>query len=685
MDVAIGHCWRCENAITREVNCRQCGVAKYCSDTCCRRDQYRHQPECEEWRPKRCSNPTCTSDSRQALKECTSCNEASYCGKVCQKAQWKDHKHKCRERAHEIRTKGAALQSYFQQQCFPGLVPYYFGNALAIDMLNLHANECKMKPKPENRDPLKSNFAILSAGCGNLRNWAHTVASLPAEFSGKLHTVLNDFDPFVQARNVLQLYMMVIYQDEANIATSITNIWYSLKISEKDYNLVVACLTTLQDLTSSNLREVTGGVIQLTEADMAPMREVWQSWLNLECRKGHPNYIDLQEQRRDVFRNSPNAAEGIDVYKKELPGDFVPSYNDYLATGNFQPFGSKRVDLQYDNPTLTGYMFPYDRYDAIEAMKILASPKKVTFVYCIGVDLTPFGSWDYLKVKKNHYHRSMIVMFHGYITDQIQQVMRCLKAGHLTVSFIVWNCLELSARLDQESCKCDRIFTSNIADYSGTQPLLKVMKPFLNHENKSSTIVTQYWNWYLLFPCAKIEGPVSVRASRTKILAECSIAAIKDTCIDIVGEAPFNNPLFMSLEMMKTAGHGPYFWQEYFNYTKYFVSYLRAEFMAFNQSLGGVSDDVWHTVHMQRLFEFSGLKDAEAEMPTVTSGGEAATAKPPPFQKVRQREGLEMRDFRRGEPNKVVPFRYRRNVRRVNLFRGMERMLEWYIPESLDN
>ncbi|XP_072037507.1 uncharacterized protein [Amphiura filiformis] len=676
MDVVIGHCWRCENAIAREVNCRQCGVAKYCSDTCCRRDQYRHQPECEEWRPKRCSNPTCTSDSRQALKECSSCNEASYCGKVCQKTHWKDHKHKCRERTQEVRTKGAALQSYFQQRRGTPLgVPYYFGNTLAVDMLNVQANECSSKQEPDDKDPLKSDYFILSAGCGNLRNWIHTVASLPAEFSGKLHTFLNDFDPFVQARNVLQLYMMVIHQDEADIATSITNIWYSLKLSAKDYNLLVNCLTALQDLTVSSLIEITGGIIRLTEADMAPMREVWQSWLSLECRKGHPNYIDLHKQRQEGFRNSPDAAQGIVVYKKELPDEFVQSYDDYLATGNFQPLGSKRDDLQYDNPTLTGYKFPpLGGIDISEIQRILASPKKLEFVYCIVEDMTPFGSWDYLKVKKNHYHRSMIVMFHGYIADQIQQALRCLKADLLTVSFIVWNCLELPVRLNPELCKVDRIFTSNMADYAGTQPLLKVMTPYLNHANKCSVIVTQYWNWYGMFPDARITGPESSGEGRREVIFNCALAAVKDINVD-AKEAPLN--------IFEAMTRGSCFFQEYFNYMIYFVRYLRAEYVAFNEPLDDVSGELRNVVNMQNALEHLGLGRDVACIPKAAPVGASTTVKaapPPPFQEVKHREGLILRDFRRGELNKVVPFRYRRNVRRVNLLRGMDRMLEWYIP-----
>ena len=579
--------------------------------------------------------------------------------------------------------KAAALQGYFKQQSgTPLLVPYYFGNALAIDMLNLQSNECN-DPESVDNDPLKNNYSILSAGCGNIRNWVHTLASLPSEFSGKVHTVLNDFDPFVQARNLLLLYMMIVCPEENKISARITNIWYSLQLSEEDFSFLQDCLTRLHCLSASELGEVTRGIIQITEADLKPMKEVWQAWSNLECRKGHPNYIDLQNQRREVFSNSAQAKEGIEVYKKELPSELVRSYDAYLETGNFQPLGTKGRDLQYDNPTLTGYRFSLGPNDLGAIMKILTSPKKQEFVYCIGDDLSPFGAWDYLKVKKQHYHKSMTVMFHGYISDQIQKAITCLQTGLFAVSFIVWNCLELSVRLNADLCKFDRIFTSNIADYSGTLPLLDVMKPFLNRENKCSVIVTQYWNWYGLFPHARVDGPESAGQAREGIppggvLAACAIAAVKDMHSD-KGEANLDNPMFMSLECRKIMTKGPFYLQEYFNYMIWFVSYLRAEYLAFTESLDE-SGVLRNLVHYQRAKEHLGLRGEEilAAASSVNTGSESV--KVPTFQTVRQRNGLLLRDFRRGELNKVVPFQYRRNIRQVNLSRGMERMLEWYWP-----
>ena len=123
--------------------------------------------------------------------------------------------------------------------------PYYIGNSLAVDMLILENNECTSGDK-ESQDArrlaLEKDFSILSAGCGNLRNVIHTMVSLPRDFDGKLHITMNDQDPFVQARNVLFLFMMIALADKHGIAGIITTLWYSLHISEDDFQFLKSCL-----------------------------------------------------------------------------------------------------------------------------------------------------------------------------------------------------------------------------------------------------------------------------------------------------------------------------------------------------------------------------------------------------------------------------------------------------------
>ncbi|XP_072038666.1 uncharacterized protein [Amphiura filiformis] len=654
MDVQRGCCWRCEKIIENEVACGSCGVAKYCKEKCREWDKYRHSPECQEWTPRQCSNPNCGQTEK--LKECSACCSAWYCGATCQRQRWKNHKPGCQQFKQEILRAAPVMKEKFARLAtLPVVAPFYIGNALGVDLLNLNSNENakdKTSVKPSEQDPLLGSYSILSAGCGNLRNWILTVASLPEEFKGTLHTVLNDFDPFLQARNVLQLYMMIMYSDDPNIAERITTIWYSLHLPEEDYQFLVDCLKELQTLSAGDLANATGGIVQLAEADIAPMREVWEAWLSLECRDGYPGYINLHEQRQRLI-DEPDSVDGIRLYRLGLPRELLLSYDKYNKRGDFVPFvGTCSQNLAYDNPTFTGFMFSLSRKESFE---MLSSPKKNKFVYCIQPDLTPFGEWDYLRVRKHHYNKSMVVMYHSYISDQIKRVIAKLKAGSLTISIIVWNCLDLQTRLNVESCKFDRIFTSNIADYAGTQVLLKAMKPFLNRDNNCSTIVTHYWNWHLYFPWARLQGPpefhefpqIALSGGRFDMIQSCALAATHDIYSDDErAHAKLKDPKFVVTEITRNFDRGFYFPQEYFNYMRWFVNYLRAEYLAINT----LPDDL------------------------------RSTQQVPTFQEVKQSVGFQLRDFRKGELNKVVPFCYRRNVRTVNLMTGMDRTLEWHLP-----
>ena len=110
-----------------------------------------------------------------------------------------------------------------------------------------------------------------------------------------------------------------------------------------------------------------------------------------------------------MFQLSPGAIEGQGVYRHELPTALARSFDQFIASGDFLPFGeSFGHDLRYDNPTLTGYFLEK------EPVKTFVSPKSLNkpgFLYCIGNDFYPFSAWDYLRVKRHQNSRSLIAMF----------------------------------------------------------------------------------------------------------------------------------------------------------------------------------------------------------------------------------------------------------------------------------
>ena len=632
MDVKRGHCWRCERSTLAQTHiCSHCEIATYCSEKCRQDDQYRHKPECEVWGPKRCNNPTCPSTNKEVF-ECSSCNSVWYCGKVCQQQDWKTHKITCREFVRDIRNASDERRYYLHHRSSSCalLVPYYIGNAIAIDMLNLQANECEESPDQASpNEALKSKYKVLSAGCGNLRNLLHTVSSLPTQFEGKLDFHLNDFDPFIQARNIMFLFMMIAYADQADIAATLTTIWYSLHLSQEHYQLLIQSLNTLITLTAETLAEATGGFVTVDEEYIPRLKDVWRGWLDLQCLRSHPNSINLQKQRQDVFASDFASYQGVEYFKIEIPEKYAKSVDDWFQNGIFLPSDASRKKLDYDNPTLTGYNFKDLSYStSVNPGDILQSPRLQTFVYCIAADLIPFGEWDQLLAEKYKPSKSLITMYHAYVTAKITETVQVLKSGKITISLTICNCLELSSKLAESSSTFDRIFTSNIVDYVGTRQLLRCMKSLLGTTNGYATLVLQYWNWKKHFPKATIDGDYTRFMDGTHSF--CQQAAAKDV------RHRNHHALASSRNFL----------QEYFNYTPFFVSFMRAEMMACEEE---------------------------------NSAANKAKTKVVSFQQILLTEGLQMRNFRRGL-NRVAPFAYRRNARPVNSLPGIERMVEWHSP-----
>ncbi|XP_072038860.1 uncharacterized protein [Amphiura filiformis] len=501
--------------------------------------------------------------------------------------------------------------SHYVQVARPAFVPCYFGNSISNDLLKLKGNEWKKTTNPD--DPcLMKDYSVLSVGCENLRNVIETTACLPEEFKGNVNFTLNDVDPFVQARNVLFLYMMFYYNSQEKIECTVSTICYSLHLEEAQYNLLVSCLRALTKISGTALAKITDGVMSVSDTDMALMKEVWQGWLNLECRRDKPNSTNLHEQRAKAFADDPIAPMGVDLYRRQIPQMYVPSVDEWLEHGVFMPGGmaNGKYDLCYDNPTLTG--FSLNRVDEYRD-----SPKEYEpFVYCVPVDMYPFGTWDYLKAKKFSESSSLIDTYFMFISSRYTQMISAMLSKSITIHFHIGDCLKMQDDLPPDTT-FDRIFTSNLVDDIGTLTIAKAMRPLLNPNNKCAVLITQYWNWYNWFPNAIVDNIPHVMDGTYE---RCLKAAAKDT----EQHVPISR-----------------FWiQEYYNNTIYFVHYLRADYMCC-------------------------IQDDPLDLPLVK------------FQDVRHQEGLRMRDFRR-ELNKVVPFRFRRNIRPVTLLRGMSRNLEWH-------
>ncbi|XP_038057360.1 uncharacterized protein LOC119728966 [Patiria miniata] len=623
MDVKRGHCWRCERQLPEDlVRCSQCPQAEYCSRGCLQEDRVRHgSVECQNFGPKRCSQ--CGKQGK--LKECAGCNNAWYCHSTCQMANWPTHKQQCKLIESYIKEASMGMRCFHSRQgesvSRHPEPPVYIGNTIASDFLRLEENEwsgLSMLSGDMGEDELKKNYNLLSIGCGDLRSTVLTVASLPAKYLGNIQVTLDDLDPFVMARNVMFLAMMVRYSTREGIASSLATIWYSVLISASDYDLIKDTLQELVKMSQEELFALTHGLVTVSEADLRYLQEVWEGWLMLKCNRKAKDSINLQQQRKRVFDSDIGAIVGIPQFLNRLSRRDAKFMKDWFGHGLFLPTDKCRGNsgLDFDNPTLTG---------RTSANVLNKTPKEYDFAYCIRTDQTPFIVWDCLRVDESTEQPLLSVMarYHDYVTKLLRQTINFISQGRLTVNIFLAHCLDFpNHHLTLNLPHYDRIFTSNLLDYVGLCTLLKVFKPLLNHDNMYSTIVNQALNW--IGNCTPHADVQKLPPTETfKYQKMCR----QDTGFSAILATEFNNN------------------REYYNTTHWFLAYLRAEIMA-----GGVGTHVPATDHVPKLNE------------------------------VMHYGGLRMRDFRKGR-NKLMPFQYRVNARRITMVDGHTRNVEWCLPE----
>ncbi|XP_038048053.1 uncharacterized protein LOC119722100 [Patiria miniata] len=615
MDVQRGHCWRCEKVLPQlTVPCSRCNIAVYCSTPCLGNDTARHSSvECQMFGPQRCGNCEKTAPN---MKECAGCSNAWYCSKECQRTDWKSHKPSCRAAEDSMKRAAKALcQQRSATYKISGNFPYYIGNIFARDFLQLEDNELTSGVK---ENSLARDYHILSAGCGNLRNTVLTAASLPDEYHGKLYISLDDFDPFVMARNVLFLFMLVRFADTDYIASSLTTIWYSLHIYKREYDLIKTSLDELTQMSAQQLHDTTKGLVSVLDKDLRCLCQVWERWQSLECQRDQKTSVNLKQQRNALFGTDILMREGVPFYLAELSKNEKKRMREWFDHALFLPSESRKSAVPFDNPTLTGRDSDcwYDDFTPIV-------PKDHQFVYCINTDAFPFREWDCLRVREcsSGSFTSPMEMYHSYVTNLLKKVRRLIVQERLFVHVFLDNCLVFPERHQSlQMTNYDRIITSNLADIVGFARLLQTFKPLLNASNRFSVIITETMNWFKFIPEADTD---SMLCPRQRIQG----------C---------NDAYSIDCNRLRFPGHNNT--RDYFNNTPQFLQYLRADIMA-----GGLG--------------IPSLKEV------------------PSFESVKKYHGLQMRDFRKGQ-NKLVPFQYRLNARILNMMNGYDRAVEWCLPQS---
>ena len=262
------------------------------------------------------------------------------------------------------------------------------------------------------------------------------------------------------------------------IVRSLTQIWYSLRLSEEDYKLL---MRTLQELIhASSLEELTKGTMKIEQDNFHRLIQVWRTWLDLSSRKGDW----ITEARRRRFDENPSPMEqGIDLYLQEIPKEHKKSASDWFENGILLPKASRK-ELPRENVTLTGSPAAFNEIGSL-----------YPFSYIMDPTVIPFASWDYKDVKQHVHCASLLKMYSQYVGHVLQKSAAKMATGQVKFLFFLCNCMEMVPFLPK-GMKYDRITTSNIADYVPLTSILDVCKPVLNATNPSSVITTEFLNWF---------------------------------------------------------------------------------------------------------------------------------------------------------------------------------------------
>ena len=256
-----------------------------------------------------------------------------------------------------------------------------------------------------------------------------------------------------------------------------TQIWYSLRLSEEDFRLV---MRTLQELiNASSLEELTGGTMTIEQDHLRSLVQVWRTWLHLGSREGDW----ISEERRRMFEKDGGSKEGMELYLKKIPKEHKTSASDWFTNGILLPKGSRK-DLTRENVTLTG----------ISAIFLSRSDGPYQFSYILDPSVIPFVSWDYKDVKQHLHCASLLKMYSQYVGHLLETCVATLASGKVKFHFLLSNCMEMTPFIPADRVY-DRITTSNIADYVPLTSILAMCKPLLNKANPSSVIVTEFRNW----------------------------------------------------------------------------------------------------------------------------------------------------------------------------------------------
>ncbi|KAJ5356800.1 hypothetical protein N7517_011409 [Penicillium concentricum] len=364
-----------------------------------------------------------------------------------------------------------------------GNVKYLWGNAPAIDVLQLEKNESLH---------YQEDIALLFAASGDLRNVVKTIADLPNSFEQNLHVSINDLDRVVVVRNVILLLLALSATDapspeagkDEDISEALIHLWYSSFITERVLGHLQKRVIPLISDACDEASTLQPGALMSKTWHFPPRKSLRvelrrEEWLRVKEFCEVPETLTYEKAR--ATRVSVTLAPQRTDYRerwhfKELSPPVRVARQQFREDGLLLPFGYPRIGFHIPNPTIfyDGTTWPMD--DKAD----------------------PLTGWSIQEVYGTK--TSAAADVYGKLFVHLRKVMKKFldRLSIMSVDFEMVNMDAKELLLHLAEDHYTRIEVSNISDagYLGIRATLATLTPLLQppERNPNATLITLFLN-----------------------------------------------------------------------------------------------------------------------------------------------------------------------------------------------
>ncbi|KAG8952851.1 hypothetical protein FRC03_012002 [Tulasnella sp. 419] len=423
---------------------------------------------------------------------CSECRLVKYCSKECQREHWRIHKLQCRhfygskdwEPAWTREKRTAAFMNDSKNYIQFGREGHYlWGNMPAADYLNLSHNE--------GMDQIYRDFNLCFAASGDIRNMVKTVNGLPENYQGKVSITMNDFNPYVTARNLILVCMLTdkLPPDVEELAEAAVHYSYSAALTSHQAQYLSYWMSQILAFQSFSPHPMVflGGPVadDLTNVGFMFDYSILQVFKKLSGAQY--SLKDALEDMRSVTL-APSRVDYRDRHLGRMRPPHRVSYLSHAENGMVLPFGAARASFTEPNRILFNE-------DGNWLLRDSANPLH-------GFDLVNAVAGG----KKRHVpHEDLHGSLFFHVKDQFAEFAR--RARRFKMEFVFQN-REMrqfaeflkDSKSDAPSSTqspffFDRIDTSNVMDSIGIEAILRAWAPLLNPKNEHSALIAYSMNW----------------------------------------------------------------------------------------------------------------------------------------------------------------------------------------------